>query len=61
MRDTRPKAARLELQYRHEDFVAAVNLVLSHIGKRAELAALYLLVCAFWGLVLYSAVAFAVP
>lgn len=59
MRPSHTKVARLQVQYRHEDLVAALQRSLPHVGSRAELVAWYLLVCAFWALVVYTAVAFA--
>jgi hypothetical protein len=60
MRPSRSKAAHLDVAYPRDTFVAVVEQTLSQIGSRAELAAQYLLVSLFWGLVVFCAVAFAV-
>ena len=60
MRHNHSRTARLELHYRRDDFVAALRYVLPRIGDRVDLIGLYMLVCVFWGLVVYAAVAFAV-
>ena len=59
MRPTHHRAARLDIRYRRDDFVAAVELILPHVSKRAELIGMYCLVCAFWGLIVYLALALA--
>ena len=59
MRPSHSKVARLEVQYRRDDLAALLERALPHVGSRAELAASYVLVCAFWALIIYTAVAFA--
>ena len=59
MRPSRTKAVHLDAAYPRDTFVAVVEQTLSQITSRAELAAQFLLVALFWGLVVYAAVAFA--
>lgn len=60
MRPSRTRVAHLDVAYPRDTFVAVVEQTLSQISSRAELAAQFLLVALFWGLVIYAAVAFAV-
>lgn len=55
MRVTQGRAAHLDAHYRRDDLVAVVERALPSLGKHAETAALYLILCLFWGLVLYTA------
>ena len=61
MRLAHDRVAHLETHYRHGDLVAAIQQLLPLLNKRAELVTLYVLVCAFWGLLLYAAAQFALP
>lgn len=61
MPQPRVKTAHLLNRHVRDDFVA-VLVQLAPAGERyGEALGLYLLVCAFWGLVVYAAVAFALP
>lgn len=48
-------ATRVVPHARRDEFVAAVEGVLPQVATRLEGAALYAMVAAFWGLVLYVA------
>jgi len=57
MRPTHDRAAHLEVRYRREELVPAVDHILSYLSRHAETVGLYVAVCAFWGLIAYAALA----
>ncbi len=57
MRHTYHRAARLAVRYQRDDLIAAIEYVLPRLSRHAESLGLYVLVCAFWGLVVYTATA----
>lgn len=57
MRPTHYRAARLEVRYRREELVSAVDHILTYFRSHAETVGLYVAVCAFWGLIAYTALA----
>ena len=61
MRPTNSRTARIAVHDQRDDLVAVIEHLLPRISGRAELIGPYLLVCAFWGLVVYIAIAYAIP
>jgi hypothetical protein len=61
MRLSNYRAGRLEERYQRDEFVAVVQQILPKITSRLESAGLFVLVCMFWGLLLYAAVQYALP
>ncbi len=57
MRPTQYRAARLEVRYRRQELAPTVDHILSYLCRHAETVGLYVAVCAFWGLVAYTALA----
>jgi hypothetical protein len=47
-------------RYRRDDFVAVVEHLVPLANRQLERLGLYILVCAFWALIIYSALTFAV-
>lgn len=56
MRSTDSRSVRVEAHSLKHDPLSVVAHVLPDVGQRLESLALYLLVCAFWALVVYTAV-----
>lgn len=61
MRLSNYRAGRLEERYQRDAFVALVQHILPEISSRLESTGLFVLVCMFWGLLLYAAVQYALP
>lgn len=61
MRLSNDRASRLEERYPRDAFVAVVQQVLPEISSRLEVIGVYLLICMFWGLLLYAAIQYALP
>jgi hypothetical protein len=55
MRVTQVRVAHLEDHYRREQLVSLIERALPVVGKHAEVIALYVILCLFWGLILYTA------
>jgi hypothetical protein len=61
MRLSNDRVSRLEERYPRDAFVAVVQQVLPEISSRLEVMGVYLLICMFWGLLLYAAIQYALP
>jgi hypothetical protein len=62
MRSAHNRVARLELSRdRRDDFTALVGSILTYVADHAETYASYLLISAFWGLVVYVALVYSLP
>lgn len=57
MRLTHARAAHLHHQYRRDRLVDWIERLLMAIDQHAEAVGMFALVCVFWGLVLYTALA----
>ena len=54
-----PSAQPIALAVRPDGIVSVVEAARTRIADAAETVALYLMVCAFWGLILYLALTYA--
>ena len=61
MRVAQDRVAHLRIHYRRDDLAAMLQHALPEAYRRGEIVALYALVCAFWGILMYAAAQFALP
>ena len=53
------KVARLAVRSQQDEFARLLQVLVPEAGRRVEVLALYVMVCVFWALVVYTALAFA--
>lgn len=61
MQTSHQRAAGLHTHYYRDEVVTALAGILPQVRLRAEDVALYALVIAFWGLIAYAALIYALP